>query len=138
MARGIIAWHNEMRNRAHLYSKGHCQACNKEIARGVIHHNQYPKGWKNFDVEYLMDVDVCVYLCQECHTLTHKNDALKPCDICGELTLHGLQRGKQLWIPDVSLCRNCSENLKREYGEILLKKGVAEIRRSLSSVEVEK
>lgn len=108
-------WHNAMRPRAALYVGWLCQRCAKRPDDGqdVIHHITYPKNWWTYDVEFCIDVGVCVYLCWPCHREVHKNGALKPCDLCGADTVHGLQRSRTLGMADgLSICRDCMNRLR--------------------------
>ena len=121
MAHGVLAWHNEMRERAKKFTGGKCQSCRCEVERGVIHHLSYPKDWQRYIVEDLMSYGVCVFLCEDCHKARHKNNAMKPCDNCGTDTLHGAERAHQLFLDGYSLCHDCFTAIRKGEPNNLIK-----------------
>ena len=117
-------WHNEMRQRACKISQGICGICKAatDVEHGVIHHQSYPSGVYEVDVEILIDRKICIWICKECHKLVHFTDNIENsgsgklnagnCHICGKLCYGGWDRAKKLGTKQC-ICRRCYKAKKR-------------------------
>ena len=118
-------WHDEMRQRACDYSQGICDSCEKitNISNGVIHHLAYPAGVYEIDVEILIEKNICVWLCKECHEKVHFTDKIENsgsgklnagnCHLCGRICYGGWDRAKTLGITQCICIRCHRANKKR-------------------------
>jgi hypothetical protein len=127
-------WHDEMRQRACDYSHGICSSCREltDISHGVIHHLAYPAGVYKIDVEILIDKNICIWLCKECHQKIHYTDNLAKssagklnggkCHFCGRICYGGWDRAKTLGITQC-ICSECHQARKKR--EKLIQQGRA-------------
>jgi hypothetical protein len=129
-------WHDKMRQRACDYSHGVCDSCEKitDVSHGVIHHLAYPSRVYEMDVETLIDRNICVWLCKECHEKVHFTDRIEgsstgklnagKCHLCGKICYGGWERAKTLGVSQC-ICRKCHQaNKKREE---IIKQGQKEL-----------
>lgn len=116
-------WHKKMKARACQYAGEKCQNCHKStrVSSGVIHHLEYPAGVYEKDVEELIDDEICVWLCRECHLQIHLAHSLEEsqqhlkngghCQYCKKLVFGGWDRAKTLGL-DYCICKGCYKAIK--------------------------